>query len=178
MKAAADRARTEGARALAPSEREGFVGRYDQFLAAGLAANPPPAHRPRQHGRQKQSPARNLLERLWLDQGAVLAFLDDLTISFDNNHAGRDLRMPESPAENLRLFPLRPRGNCLQPYHTMSHHRVVVCRFGNPRGGCRSGEPFSNCATRHRINHGTVMTKPFSRQALAMYWPTFLCTSI
>ena len=39
---------------------------------------------------------RNLLERLWLDQDAVLAFPgrpDDLAIPFDNNQAERDLRM-------------------------------------------------------------------------------------
>ena len=36
---------------------------------------------------------RNLLERLWLGQAQVLAFLDDLTIPFDNNQAERDLRM-------------------------------------------------------------------------------------
>jgi hypothetical protein len=47
--------------------------------AAGLVANPPPLpRRPRQRGRVKQIPARNLLERLWLGQDAVLAFLDDL----------------------------------------------------------------------------------------------------
>lgn len=36
---------------------------------------------------------RNLRERLWLGQPQVLAFLDDLTIPFDNNQAERDLRM-------------------------------------------------------------------------------------
>ena len=51
-----------------------------------------PARRPRQRGRVKQTPARNLLERLWLGQEQVLAFLDDLTIPFDNNQAERDLR--------------------------------------------------------------------------------------
>src|SRR5262249_49680633 len=48
--------------------------------------------RPGQRGRLAQSPARNLLERLLLDQEAVLAFLDDLAIPFDNNQAERDLR--------------------------------------------------------------------------------------
>ena len=41
----------------------------------------------------KQTPVRNLLERLWLGQDEVLRFLDDLTIPFDNNQAERDLRL-------------------------------------------------------------------------------------
>src|SRR5258705_4950470 len=44
-------------------------------------------------GAVKQTPAQNLLERLWLGQDQVLAFLDDLRIPFDNNQAERDLRM-------------------------------------------------------------------------------------
>jgi hypothetical protein len=119
MKAAIEQARSVGAARLSQAERGRFVARYEQLLATGLAANPPPERTPHHRGRQKQSPARNLLERLWLDQGVVLAFLDDLTIPFDNNQAERDLRMRESPAENLRLFPLRPRGNCLQPYQRL-----------------------------------------------------------
>jgi transposase len=67
--------------------------RYRALLAAGHAANPPPARRPRQRGRVKQSPARNLLERLWLGQDEVLAFLDDFAVPFDNNQAERDVRM-------------------------------------------------------------------------------------
>ncbi len=58
-----------------------------QSLAAGHAANPPPVRPPYHRGRLKQSPARNLLERLWLGQDAVLAFLDDLSIPFDNDWA-------------------------------------------------------------------------------------------
>jgi hypothetical protein len=48
--------------------------------------------RPGQWGRLAQAPARNLLERRLLDQEAVLAFLNDLAIPFDNNQAERDLR--------------------------------------------------------------------------------------
>jgi transposase len=80
---------------LPESERQTFVARYGELLAAGLAANPPPSteRRPGQRGRVKQSSARNLLERLWLGQAEVLAFLDDFTIPFDNNQAEQDLRM-------------------------------------------------------------------------------------
>jgi transposase len=93
MKAAADRARAQGLRAVPPAECEPLVARYRALLAAGLAANPPPLRRqPGQRGRVKQSPARNLLDRLTLHQDAVLAFLDDLAIPFDNNQAERDLR--------------------------------------------------------------------------------------
>jgi hypothetical protein len=93
MKAATDRARAQGAVRLPPSERDVFVAGNETLLASGLAANPPPARRPHQRGRLKQSPMRNLLERLLLGQEQVLAFLDDLTIPFDNNQAERDLRM-------------------------------------------------------------------------------------
>ncbi len=93
MKGAAERARLDGLRQLPLTARQAFVARYEALLAAGLAANPPPERSVRRRGRIKQTPARNLLERLWLNQEAVLAFLDDLTIPFDNNQAERDLRM-------------------------------------------------------------------------------------
>ncbi len=93
MKAVVERARTRGEPALPAAERCAFVVRYDHLLAAGLAANPPPERKPGQRGRVKQSPAWNLLERLMLGKDEVLAFLDDLTIPFDNNQAEQDLRM-------------------------------------------------------------------------------------
>jgi transposase len=93
MKAATDQARRHGHPMLDPAVRADFVARYAALIAAGLAANPPPPPGPRRRGRCKQTPARNLLERLLLGKDQVLAFLDDLTIPFDNNQAERDLRM-------------------------------------------------------------------------------------
>jgi transposase len=93
MKMAVEQARAQGEREIATAHRAAFRARYETLLAAGLAANPPPERAARRRGRIKQSPARNLLERLWLNQEAVLAFLDDFTIPFDNNQAERDLRM-------------------------------------------------------------------------------------
>ncbi|HZC05447.1 MAG TPA: IS66 family transposase [Ktedonobacterales bacterium] len=93
MRTATEQARAHGQARLATPQRDTLVARYEQLLALGLAANPPPPRRLRQRGRVKQSPVRNLLERLWLGQAEVLAFLDDLTIPFDNNQAERDLRL-------------------------------------------------------------------------------------
>ncbi len=70
-----------------------MVARYQALLAAGLAANPPPIRSPGQRGRLKQAPARHLLERLWLGQAQVLAFLGGVSIPFDNTQAERDLRL-------------------------------------------------------------------------------------
>jgi transposase len=94
MRAAADYARTQGQHRLSAAQQAPFLARYHALLRAGLAANPPPhqPRRPGQRGRLAQSPARNLLERFLLDQDQVLAFLDDLSIPFDNNQAERDLR--------------------------------------------------------------------------------------
>lgn len=76
-------------------ERDEWVARYFEILAAGYAAQPPPsASGTRAHkGRPKQSKAKNLLDALLVRAEQVLALLDDLRIPFTNNQAERDLRM-------------------------------------------------------------------------------------
>lgn len=93
MKAATERACQQGRHQLDPSVRDAFIACYDALIPPGLAANPPPIRGPRRRGRIKQTPTRNLLERLLLSKEHVLAFLDDLAIPFGNNHAEGDQRM-------------------------------------------------------------------------------------
>jgi len=95
MRLAVEQARAQGARQLQRAVRDGFVARYEASLGQRLAQNPqpPPPSGARRRGRRKQSPVRNLLERLWTYEHEALAFLDDFAVPFDNNQAERDLRM-------------------------------------------------------------------------------------
>jgi len=87
------RARAAGHTHLPDETRAAIHRRYGRLLAQGLTATPPPLDAPpRGKGRPKQSKAKNLLDRLG-DTAAVLAFVDDLRIPFDNNQAERDVRM-------------------------------------------------------------------------------------
>ncbi|MFL5706948.1 MAG: IS66 family transposase, partial [Ktedonobacteraceae bacterium] len=99
MKAGVERAKALGQHELDVLVLARFLRRYDEILAEGYQANPPPSaprkseHAKRTPGRAKQSPARNLLDRLSGGKWAVLRFLQDFAVSFDNNQAERDLRM-------------------------------------------------------------------------------------
>jgi transposase len=93
MKAAAEEAREQGKPALHPVEVVDWEARFLALLAFGEAAHPVAQAPPGKRGRPKQSAARNLLDRLRTQQQAVLAFLEDLRVPFDNNQAERDLRM-------------------------------------------------------------------------------------
>jgi len=82
--------------ALAPSLLEAFERRYQGILQAGFAENPAipiPDNQVKPRGRPKQSPAKNLLDRLQSHSEAVLRFIHNFDVPFDNNQAERDLRM-------------------------------------------------------------------------------------
>ena len=80
--------------ALPPDRLAAYEAEYDAIIGAGFAANPPAAKsRPRPIGRPKQSPPKNLLDRLHKHKAGVLAFMYDFRIPFDNNLVERDVRM-------------------------------------------------------------------------------------
>jgi transposase len=99
MKAEVERAKAGGQYQLEIPVLAHFLRCYDEIIAEGYFANPPPPppkkseQSKRKPGKAKQSPARNLLDRLSQRKQAVLRFLHDFAVPFDNNQAERDLRM-------------------------------------------------------------------------------------
>ncbi len=94
MKTAVAQARAAGCSHLHPLEVADWKVRYRALLDEGYQANPPdPPPETSKKGRRKQSAARNLLDRLSKHQEAVLLFLDNFAVPFDNSLAERAIRM-------------------------------------------------------------------------------------
>jgi transposase len=76
IKEAVEEAKKQEQIALTDRQQTDFEARYDQVIAQGLEANPPPPEPPvKKRGRKKQSKAKNLLDRLQGHKQEVLAFI-------------------------------------------------------------------------------------------------------
>jgi transposase len=95
LKALTDQARAAGLSRLPKTLIEQGRARYRAILQCGERANPPPNAEtdPPKRGRRKQSAALNLLDQLIKHEDAVLAFLVNLAVPFDNSQAEHDIRM-------------------------------------------------------------------------------------
>jgi transposase len=78
MKQQVEQAKASGASALDPLTLAELEQSYADILKLGFAANPPqppPKNQPKRRGPPKQTPAKNLLDRLQSKQDQVLRFL-------------------------------------------------------------------------------------------------------
>jgi transposase len=82
---------------LDQSDIKSFEKKYDEIVETGLMNNIPPPekqlNKKKKRGKVKQTPAKNMLDRLKEFKEEVLRFMYDFDVPFDNNLGERDIRM-------------------------------------------------------------------------------------
>jgi transposase len=92
-----------GKTSFTKAELRKIEDRYDEIIADGRLANPPPKTKkniPKKRGRKANPPEINMLNRLEEFKKETLRFAHDFKVPFDNNLAERDLR-PEKTREKI-----------------------------------------------------------------------------
>ncbi len=119
-----------------------YFQRFDALLAEGAHHHPPRPAPPGSRKRVKQSPAHNLIVRLQTHREAVLRFITDLCVPFDNNQAERDIRMPKLKQKVCGCFRsatgaqdfavVRSYLSTLHKQSVNTYHALVATFRGNP----------------------------------------------
>ena len=143
MRRATVRARDAGRAALDARSRRRYARRFDHLLAAGEAAEPPPTAAGPRGGRRRRTPGAQLLFRLRKYRGAVLRFVEDLAVPFDNSEAERDLRMMKVEQKVSGGFRTAPGAHtfCALRSYLVTARKQGVEAFGAIRGAL-TGTPF------------------------------------
>jgi transposase len=93
-KEAVQAAKHKGKKALGRGQIVSYQQRYEDIIAFGMKANPPPLSGAKpKRGRVKRTKARNFLDRFSTLGPETLRYLNDFNVPFDNNLVERDIRM-------------------------------------------------------------------------------------
>ena len=114
MKKAKEDAIADKQSSLTADVLEGFHRRYAEILGvADMECPPPPEPSVKKRGKPKLGKERSLIERLRLREDEICLFIDDFSVSFDNNLAERAFRFVKTKTKVSGCF---RSSRCLQQY--------------------------------------------------------------